>query len=249
MYYLRARYYQPSQGRFWTMDTYQGDQEDPLSLHKYLYAGDDPVDNDDPSGNDYGDFGINLSSILQPLANVLLASAGTPGGLSLKQLGAFAPQYPVLVVTLPNGTQYMPKTKVKNSAQAAIVGVPINTPICIAVPPTANPQAMVDYWSARSFWVNEFAYRDYFKGGGAHDYKLKNAIWDAFGNFNFGACGEATGVPRGLLQREANKAHAGGKNNPINTADINSGFDAIAKGGKLSTKLQNIVPASSSPSP
>jgi RHS repeat-associated protein len=50
MYYLRARYYKPDTGRFWTMDTYDGNSEDPLSLHKYLYAQNDPVDNDDPSG-------------------------------------------------------------------------------------------------------------------------------------------------------------------------------------------------------
>ena len=49
-YYLRARYMAPNTGRFWTMDTDEGDQADPLSLHKYLYAEDDPVDHLDPSG-------------------------------------------------------------------------------------------------------------------------------------------------------------------------------------------------------
>jgi hypothetical protein len=33
------------------MDTYSGNNEDPLSLHKYLYAQDGPVDGIDPSGN------------------------------------------------------------------------------------------------------------------------------------------------------------------------------------------------------
>jgi len=50
MYYLRARYYQPQTGRFWTMDSWEGTQTDPLSLHKYLYAADDPVNMVDPSG-------------------------------------------------------------------------------------------------------------------------------------------------------------------------------------------------------
>ena len=49
-YYLRARYYKPDSGRFWTMDSYEGNNEDPLSLHKYLYCQGSPVDNDDPSG-------------------------------------------------------------------------------------------------------------------------------------------------------------------------------------------------------
>jgi RHS repeat-associated protein len=49
-YYLRARYMNPASGRFWTMDTYEGDQYDPASLHKYLYANASPVTNVDPSG-------------------------------------------------------------------------------------------------------------------------------------------------------------------------------------------------------
>ena len=51
LYYLRARYYKPDSGRFWTMDTYEGNNEDPLSLHKYLYANANPVNMDDFSGN------------------------------------------------------------------------------------------------------------------------------------------------------------------------------------------------------
>jgi RHS repeat-associated protein len=49
-YYNRARYLNPDTGRFWTMDTFAGNNEDPLSLHKYLYCQDEPVDGTDPSG-------------------------------------------------------------------------------------------------------------------------------------------------------------------------------------------------------
>jgi RHS repeat-associated protein len=49
-YYLRARYYNPSVGRFMTMDTVAGSIFEPKTLHKYLYAGNDPVNNIDPSG-------------------------------------------------------------------------------------------------------------------------------------------------------------------------------------------------------
>ena len=52
LYYNRARYLNPNTGRFWTMDTYAGDNGDPLSLHKYLYGGDNPVNRIDPSGHD-----------------------------------------------------------------------------------------------------------------------------------------------------------------------------------------------------
>lgn len=49
-YYLRARYLNPLTGRFLTMDPLPGDIKDPGSLHRYLYAGDDPVNRIDPSG-------------------------------------------------------------------------------------------------------------------------------------------------------------------------------------------------------
>ena len=50
LYYNRARYYSSPTGRFFSMDTYQGDQDSPGSLHKYLYAEGNPVDNLDSSG-------------------------------------------------------------------------------------------------------------------------------------------------------------------------------------------------------
>ena len=51
LYFLRARYYSPEFGRFWTMDSFEGSQSDPLSLHKYLYAQGNPVNRVDPSGH------------------------------------------------------------------------------------------------------------------------------------------------------------------------------------------------------
>ncbi len=51
IYYNRARYYDQRQGRFWTADTFEGGAGDPLSLHRYLYAGVNPVNSLDPSGN------------------------------------------------------------------------------------------------------------------------------------------------------------------------------------------------------
>jgi RHS repeat-associated protein len=50
MYYLRARYFNAGTGRFWTRDSYEGNKQDPLSLHKYLYCGANPVDRIDPLG-------------------------------------------------------------------------------------------------------------------------------------------------------------------------------------------------------
>jgi RHS repeat-associated protein len=52
LYYNRARYLDVRSGRFWGMDTDEGNPESPLSLHKYLYAGANPTNRIDPSGHD-----------------------------------------------------------------------------------------------------------------------------------------------------------------------------------------------------
>jgi RHS repeat-associated protein len=59
MYFLRARYLNTSTGRFMNMDSFEGDFQSPESLHKYLYAGNDPVNNWDRSGHDF-DLGSTL---------------------------------------------------------------------------------------------------------------------------------------------------------------------------------------------
>ena len=50
MEYLRARYYDQDNGRFNRLDPFEGNSEDPQSLHKYAYAHCDPVNGIDPSG-------------------------------------------------------------------------------------------------------------------------------------------------------------------------------------------------------
>lgn len=51
MEYLRARYYDQDNGRFNRLDPFDGNSEDPQSLHKYAYAHCDPINGIDPSGN------------------------------------------------------------------------------------------------------------------------------------------------------------------------------------------------------
>ena len=52
LYYLRARYYNPSTGRFLSRDPYDGNTILPISLHKYLYASGNPVNRIDPRGRE-----------------------------------------------------------------------------------------------------------------------------------------------------------------------------------------------------
>jgi RHS repeat-associated protein len=49
-YHLRARQYNPATGRFLSHDPMLGDEEDPITLHRYAYGNGDPVNFADPSG-------------------------------------------------------------------------------------------------------------------------------------------------------------------------------------------------------
>ncbi|MEA5574578.1 putative Ig domain-containing protein [Calothrix sp. UHCC 0171] len=50
-YYLRARYYDPATGRFVSRDSFEGFNNQPLTLHDYYYAKNNPTIFVDPSGN------------------------------------------------------------------------------------------------------------------------------------------------------------------------------------------------------
>lgn len=63
MYFLRARYMNPETGRMHSMDTWQGDTMDPITLHKYLYANVNPASFIDPTGN------ISVGSLMLALWN------------------------------------------------------------------------------------------------------------------------------------------------------------------------------------
>lgn len=49
-YYLRQRFYDSRTGRFTRRDIYEGELGEPITLHKYLYTGGNPVNFIDPSG-------------------------------------------------------------------------------------------------------------------------------------------------------------------------------------------------------
>lgn len=95
LYLNRARYLKTGTGRFWTSDSTEGDNEDPRSLHKYLYAADDPVNLDDPSGNDptiNDGFDVMLGTILNPISKQVSSQSN---------LGAYTPSV-TLSTTEPN---------------------------------------------------------------------------------------------------------------------------------------------------
>lgn len=81
-YYLRARYYNPLNGRFNRVDPYSGSNQDPQSLHKYLYCHANPINGIDLSGMEFNLAGVlNVFSIVATIvaivAPVVIGSFGT----------------------------------------------------------------------------------------------------------------------------------------------------------------------------
>jgi RHS repeat-associated protein len=87
LYYLRARYYNPNTGRFMSRDPEDGDETDPKTLHKYVYANGDPVNAVDPTGRMAAEYALPLGIIAIPTTKVLLALGGTVGCLLLWEGG------------------------------------------------------------------------------------------------------------------------------------------------------------------
>lgn len=81
-YYLRQRYYDTETGRFTKRDTYEGELEEPLTLHKYIYANDNPVYFIDPTGLSAGTL-TETGAIFAILA--ILATIGYIGSQVLEK--------------------------------------------------------------------------------------------------------------------------------------------------------------------
>ncbi|MCQ2473215.1 MAG: RHS repeat-associated core domain-containing protein [Saccharofermentans sp.] len=91
LYYLRARYMDPSTGTFTSMDTYGGSLSDPMSLHKYLFANANPIIYCDPSGHMSSTFDETLAvvAIISILAVPLLYSVAMNNSKSTSSTNSF----------------------------------------------------------------------------------------------------------------------------------------------------------------
>jgi RHS repeat-associated protein len=79
LYWLRARWMNPQSGSFMSMDTFEGDFEEPLSLHKYGFVHwDGGVNLDDPSGQFTLLEGVMVAGMTSILSSMALSvhSAG-----------------------------------------------------------------------------------------------------------------------------------------------------------------------------
>jgi RHS repeat-associated protein len=90
LYYLRARYYNPATGRFVSMDPENGIPTDPKTLHKYLYAGGDPVNAKDPTGRaDVMETGLLEAALFTAAVATYYAARSNPTAVvgALHELG------------------------------------------------------------------------------------------------------------------------------------------------------------------
>ncbi|MEQ1906864.1 MAG: RHS repeat-associated core domain-containing protein [Pirellulaceae bacterium] len=79
--YLRARWYDASTGRFGSLDPYRGTNEDPQSLHKYLYTHADPINGIDPTGHFMASVMVGFASALKQHLPTLIEGAVIAGTL------------------------------------------------------------------------------------------------------------------------------------------------------------------------
>lgn len=87
--YNRARYYNPSKGRFMSQDAFEGVSRVPLSQNPYIYAHDNPMSYTDPSG--YFSMGEILVQIKVLAALVTIGTVGSE--VARVSSGAFSSKY------------------------------------------------------------------------------------------------------------------------------------------------------------
>lgn len=80
-YYHRARWSDPRVGRFTSVDVFEGLPEEPFSLHKYLYAGIDPVATTDPTG--LFEFSVNALTVSLVVGGIVNTIASHQAGDTL----------------------------------------------------------------------------------------------------------------------------------------------------------------------
>src|SRR5260370_6932819 len=84
LYKFGTRYYNPGFGRWSQQDPLRGHLDDPTSLNRYLYAGDDPVNFTDPSGRDLTRC---LLALVEFFGGALLLGAAIIGAVFVPEVG------------------------------------------------------------------------------------------------------------------------------------------------------------------
>jgi len=97
-YYLRARWYDTTTGRFNRTDPWSGNRRDPQSLHKYLYCHANPINSVDPTGKFSSLTGITISIAILSITAGLIS-----GTISHLTGGSFARGFATGTITTAIG--------------------------------------------------------------------------------------------------------------------------------------------------
>ncbi|WP_426984539.1 RHS repeat domain-containing protein [Brevibacillus borstelensis] len=81
-YYLRARYYDPTVGRFISEDTDKGQVDNPLSLNRYTYTWNNPLRYLDPTGNKPEQYSSQSEANFEKIYNDVVTGKRSLEGLS-----------------------------------------------------------------------------------------------------------------------------------------------------------------------
>jgi RHS repeat-associated protein len=129
-YYLRARYQNPENGRFVTTDPFVGFQYDPVTLHKYLYANAEPINNIDPSGEmtiASAMTSISISSILSSLAISYAVSCSSE--FILTSMVAVSASAPTLGCRSQGGSMRVQLQVSSSGTTHNTKGIPLSNPV------------------------------------------------------------------------------------------------------------------------
>jgi RHS repeat-associated protein len=90
-YYLRARQYDPTMMRFTSRDSDRGEVLESLTLHKYLYTVNNPINRTDPSGEIYLNVanGLKAATTVYAAGTLIAAYGAETGNFDLIIAGAF----------------------------------------------------------------------------------------------------------------------------------------------------------------
>jgi RHS repeat-associated protein len=125
--YHRARWMDPRSGRFTGMDPFRGLIQQPMTLHRYLYAGADPVGKADPTGKLNVDLGSALAGLLG--GSTLRATSVVNYSATMRAVSALlvtamvgTPLLTLDPTTLPQGAKATARIRLKSRIQERAKG-------------------------------------------------------------------------------------------------------------------------------